>query len=63
MRIVIDQLRAEKLLDSLRKKKRGGTNKLSNERGEITMDMTEIQKIRSAINQQIGQPRRKVFQE
>lgn len=63
MMIVIDQLRAEKLLDSLRKKKRGGTNKLSNERGEITMDMTEIQKIRSAINQQIGQPRRKVFQE
>ena len=63
MMIVIDQLRAEKLLDSLRKKKRGGTNKLSNERGEITMDMTEIQKIRSAINQQTGQPRRKVFQE
>lgn len=44
-------------------KKRGGTNKLNNGRGEITMDMTEIQKIRSAINQQIGQPRRKVFQE
>ena len=40
MRIVIDQLRADKLLDSLRKK--GGTNKLNNERGEVTMDMTEI---------------------
>lgn len=26
-------------------KKRGGTNKLNNGRGEITMDMTEIQRL------------------
>ena len=49
----------DKPLARFTKKKREDPNKIRNERGEIAINTTEIQKIiREHYKQQIGQPRR-----